>query len=646
MSRKVASILLVAALLTTACGRAPTSPSAGGGERPTTAREVQGNLTLPPGTSVSLPGLQVVTAWGEGGVSQTGQNTASFTATVTEGGAQLVIARNSSGQLVLLGTSGPDASLQLNSQSTAEALLLLNPVLGIGGDLELARTFLRVVRERNITAPVQTAVEQQLQSLAHIDPTQDPLRTALNNAFQQVYQLIRSGAFASSTRPQTSQSPPRQPKPGARRTAIDPTTEQSGITLMDGDDPPDDVTYNVLLLNHRRRWVTFAYQAVNHDGTRQPWRCDLVPPTPAFSVGGLITGEFRQPGARQFSLSADPAAVSKIDVDVVGVGIKQPSNPLRAPFQCWDEAFLSDLTFELFLPLLGFIVGFSTNFLGVLEPQFRDVWQVTVADFAAAFVSQAGDAYAALRSGQLPSMTDFVRLMVLFVRVLVDTPAGGQLLEYVLLRLAERGVAGLTKLGVQAALRKVNAFLLVLSMGEFVYNVLSVLDTWDNSRSVEYWTITPPQSPPTFYFEASLTWQQPTDLDLYTTAPNGEVAWYGNRVISVGELDRDDIDGIGPETFTLRRKLVGRYRIDVDFYRYSDQTSGSTMPTSYDVFITLRNGQQYPCRSGVLGAPGDRVVACFVDVDDAGRVTVTPVTNAAGVRPTDVGRDAVKPVRR
>ena len=80
----------------------------------------------------------------------------------------------------------------------------------------------------------------------------------------------------------------------------------------------------------------------------------------------------------------------------------------------------------------------------------------------------------------------------------------------------------------------------------------------------------------------------------------------------------------------------------MDFYRYS----GNTMPSSYRVVITTRNGQQFPCSSGVLGAPGDRVTACFVDLDDNGRVTVTPAPNAASVRPTDVGRGQVKPTRR
>jgi hypothetical protein len=261
-----------------------------------------------------------------------------------------------------------------------------------------------------------------------------------------------------------------------------------------------------------------------------------------------------------------------------------------------------------------------------------------------AVVNLVPDIFEAIASGNIPSPTDVGRLLTTSIRVLVDTPAGMHLLEVMLDRLARRGFTGLAAQAVTRALTRLNVVLLVLQLAEWVYNMSELGAAWVESRGVEKWTITPPQSPPPFYFVATLTWSQPTDLDLYTTAPNGEVAWYGNRVISVGELDYDDIDGYGPENFTLRRKLVGRYTIAVDFYRY--RGSRNTMPSSYRVVITTRNGQQFPCRSGVLSTPGDRVVACFVDLDDNGRVTVTPVTNAASVRPTDVGRDQVKPPRR
>jgi hypothetical protein len=286
------------------------------------------------------------------------------------------------------------------------------------------------------------------------------------------------------------------------------------------------------------------------------------------------------------------------------------------------------------------------NTLEILAASRDDELYGAILNWAGAVANLVPDILEAIASGNIPSPTDVGRLLTTSIRVLVDTPAGMRLLEVMLDRLARRGFTGLAAQAVTRALTRLNVVLLVLQIAEYVYNMSELGTAWLQSRGVEKWTITPPQSPPPFYFVATLTWSQPTDLDLYTTAPNGEISYWGNRAISVGELDYDDIDGYGPENFTLRTKLVGRYTIAVDFYRYSDQTSGNTMPSSYRVVITTRNGQQFPCSSGVLGAPGDRVTACFVDLDDNGRVTVTPVTNAADVRPTDVGRDQVKPTRR
>jgi hypothetical protein len=298
------------------------------------------------------------------------------------------------------------------------------------------------------------------------------------------------------------------------------------------------------------------------------------------------------------------------------------------------------------VPTIGTFLGIAGNTAEILAASRDDALYGAILNWAGAVANLVPDIFEAIASGSIPSPTDVGRLLTTSIRVLVDTPAGLQLSEVMLDRLARRGFAGLVAQTFARALTRLNVVLLVLQLAEWVYNMSELGAAWVESRGVEKWTITPPQSPPPFYFVATLTWSQPTDLDLYTTAPNGEISYWGNRVISVGELDYDDIDGYGPENFTLRVKRVGRYTIAVDFYQHSDRTSGHTMPSSYRVVITTRNGQQFPCRSGVLSRPGERVTACFVDLDDNGRVTVTPVTNAADVRPTDVGRDQVKPPRR
>jgi hypothetical protein len=644
MSKRLLSAVLVAVLTATACGRAPTSQTPGGGDLPSTAREVQGTLTLPPGASVQLGDLRVVTAYSESPISQTGQGTGNFTAVTNQGALQLLIVRTAPDRLALLGHSGVSDTTEINSRTTAEALIFLNPVL-FPFSVEQARNVLRILHERNILAPVQSAVEQQLATSGSISITSDPLRTALSNAYSQIYQLVRSGVFASTQRA-SARAATQQPqqKPSVRRAAITPQEDQSGIRVTDGDEPPNDVTYNVLFLNYRRRAVAIAHQAVYNDGTTSDWRCRaLLRGKPSLSFGSLLTGEYFDPSSLQLSLPADPQRVSEIRIEVLGIGFRRPSPPRSAPLPCAGAAISWDLFMELILPTIATALGIAGMTVEILgDPQHDSELVAAILEWAGAVLDLVPDIIEPLASGNIPSPTDVGRLLTTSIRVLVDTPAGMHLLEVMLDRLARRGFTGLSAQAVKRLLTRVNVVLLVLQVAEYIYNVSELGTAWLQSRGVEKWTITPPQSPPPFYFVATLTWSQPTDLDLYTTAPNGEVAWYGNMVISVGELDYDDIDGYGPENFTLRRKLVGRYTIAVDFYRYSR----NTMPSSYRVVITTRNGQQFPCRSGVLSAPGDRVTACFVDLDDNGRVTVTPITNAASVRPTDVGRDQVKPPRR
>jgi hypothetical protein len=648
MSKRLLSVVLVAVLTATACGRAPTSQTPGGGDRPSTAREVQGTLTLPPQASVQLGDVRVVTAYSESAISQTGQGVGNFTAVTNQGALQLLIARTAPDRLVLLGHSGATDTTEINSRTTAEALVFLNPVL-FPHSVEQARNVLRILHERNILAPVQSAVEQQLATSGSISITSDPLRTALSNAYSQIYQLVRSGVFASGQRA-SARAATQQPqqKPSARRAAITPQEDQSGVRVTDGDDPPDDTTYNVLFLNYRRRNLVVARQTVYTDGTTSNWECPhLLRAKPSLSFGGLLTGEYFEPSGGQLSLPADPQRVSEIRVEVLGIGFRRPSPPRSAPLLCAGYAIFVDALAEVLVPTLATLLGIAGNTVQILgDPRYDSELVAAILDWGGAAFSAAPDIVEAIASGNIPSPIDMGRLLTTSIRVLVDTPAGMHLLEVMLAILARQGFTGLAAQTVARALTRLNIALLALQVAEYLYNMGELGLAWGQSRGVEKWTIIPPQSPPPFYFVATLTWSQPTDLDLYTTAPNGEISYWGNRAISVGELDYDDIDGYGPENFTLRRKRVGRYTIAVDFYRYSDQTSGHTMPSSYRVVITTRNGQQFPCRSGVLSTPGERVTACFVDLDDNGRVTVTPVTNADSVRPTDVGRDQVKPPRR
>lgn len=68
--------------------------------------------------------------------------------------------------------------------------------------------------------------------------------------------------------------------------------------------------------------------------------------------------------------------------------------------------------------------------------------------------------------------------------------------------------------------------------------------------------------------QVSLSWNTPTDQDLYVTDPAGEVIYYSNEVSSTGgQLDRDDTDGYGPENiFWLDNAPDGEYKVAVNDY--------------------------------------------------------------------------------
>jgi Ca-activated chloride channel family protein len=70
-----------------------------------------------------------------------------------------------------------------------------------------------------------------------------------------------------------------------------------------------------------------------------------------------------------------------------------------------------------------------------------------------------------------------------------------------------------------------------------------------------------------------LTWDADnTDMDLWVTDPNGERAFYANRLTyQGGHMSRDFTGGLGPEEFMLKRAKPGTYEVRVNFYGHRQQ---------------------------------------------------------------------------
>lgn len=93
--------------------------------------------------------------------------------------------------------------------------------------------------------------------------------------------------------------------------------------------------------------------------------------------------------------------------------------------------------------------------------------------------------------------------------------------------------------------------------------------------------------------QISLSWNNSSDTDLYVSEPGGETISYSNRSsVSGGELDRDDINGFGPENvFWQQNAPDGNYAISVKHF------SGA-LPLSY--FVTINTGTTSKNYSGTI----------------------------------------------
>ncbi|NLY12777.1 MAG: DUF2135 domain-containing protein [Gammaproteobacteria bacterium] len=68
-----------------------------------------------------------------------------------------------------------------------------------------------------------------------------------------------------------------------------------------------------------------------------------------------------------------------------------------------------------------------------------------------------------------------------------------------------------------------------------------------------------------------------TDMDLWVTDPNGERAYYGNRLTHQGgRMSNDLTAGYGPEDFMLKKAIPGTYTVEANYYGSQQQLiSGS-----------------------------------------------------------------------
>lgn len=83
-----------------------------------------------------------------------------------------------------------------------------------------------------------------------------------------------------------------------------------------------------------------------------------------------------------------------------------------------------------------------------------------------------------------------------------------------------------------------------------------------------------------------LTWDTPTDVDLWVIDPKGHKCYYANNSTPTGgNLDTDVTTGYGPETFTMAQAIPGSYAVQVQYY-----SSYSSPITRVKLYVVLYEG--------------------------------------------------------
>ena len=101
--------------------------------------------------------------------------------------------------------------------------------------------------------------------------------------------------------------------------------------------------------------------------------------------------------------------------------------------------------------------------------------------------------------------------------------------------------------------------------------------------------------------QISLSWDTPTDQDLYVQDPSGTTIYYSNKTSSTGgQLDRDDLDGFGPENiFWSNVAPDGEYVVSVNDYE------GTFTENNFSITISTPNTRREFTGTTVNGSTAD-----------------------------------------
>lgn len=147
----------------------------------------------------------------------------------------------------------------------------------------------------------------------------------------------------------------------------------------------------------------------------------------------------------------------------------------------------------------------------------------------------------------------------------------------------------------------------VLAPGENVISIVAENDAGVGRDAVVVYSNVPRRD-----VKVVMTWDTPTDIDLHVIDPNKEECFYSSKETKIGgQLDHDDTDGFGPETFMLSNAIEGTYVVKTKYY------GGSAGQTRVKITVILFEGTPKEERKDyyrLLTRAGEFVEVCSFEV--------------------------------
>ena len=83
-----------------------------------------------------------------------------------------------------------------------------------------------------------------------------------------------------------------------------------------------------------------------------------------------------------------------------------------------------------------------------------------------------------------------------------------------------------------------------------------------------------------------MTWDTDlTDIDLHVSEPNGEDAYYNNKLTEKGGLVSYDFTrGYGPEVYSIRKAEKGLYKIKTNYYSNNSPSAIGPVTVQLDIY--------------------------------------------------------------